>query len=150
TVQDETAMRVAPALGAKKGELILDLCAAPGGKTTHLAELTHDEATILAVDRDEDRIVRLRDSVARLRLQSVACIVADATQPDAVKAVAPAPFDRVLVDAPCSNSGVLARRPEARWRIDPAHLGELVALQRQLLEQGVDRLFAGGTLVYST
>jgi 16S rRNA (cytosine967-C5)-methyltransferase len=150
TVQDETSMRVAPSLHPKPSHLILDLCAAPGGKTTHLAELTDDTATILAVDRADDRLDKLRESIARLGLKSIACIVADATAEDSVKAVAPAPFDRVLVDAPCSNTGVLARRPEAKSRFDAAHLSELVALQKQILAQAYTRLFPGGLLCYST
>lgn len=150
TVQDETAMRVAEALQPSAGQLILDFCAAPGGKTTHLAELTKDNATILAADRDDERLDKLRESLTRLGLKSVSCMVADGSLPDAVKAVAPAPFDRVLVDAPCSNTGVLARRPEAKIRFDVAHLAELVELQRKLLEQAYDRVFPGGLLAYST
>ena len=76
--------------------------------------------------------------------------VADATAADAVKAVTPAPYDRVLVDAPCSNSGVLARRPEAKFRFDVTHLTELAALQKQILAQAYDRVFPGGLLAYST
>jgi 16S rRNA (cytosine967-C5)-methyltransferase len=150
TVQDETAMQVAPRLQASAGQLILDLCAAPGGKTTHLAELTKDNATILAVDREDERLDKLRESIARLGLKSIACMVADATAADAVKAVTPAPYDRVLVDAPCSNSGVLARRPEAKFRFDVTHLTELAALQKQILAQAYDRVFPGGLLAYST
>jgi 16S rRNA (cytosine967-C5)-methyltransferase len=150
TVQDETAMQVAPRLEPKPGQLVLDLCAAPGGKTTHLAELSNDEATILAVDKDDGRLDRVRDTVARLGLKSVSCMVADATDEAAIRTVTPAPYDRVLVDAPCSNSGVLARRPEAKTRITPESLAELVALQRKLLTTAFGRLFPGGLLVYST
>lgn len=150
TVQDETSMKVAPALHAKPTHLILDLCAAPGGKATHLAELTDDKATILAVDKSEERLEKLRESIERLGLKSIACMVADATAEDSVKAVAPAPFDRVLVDAPCSNTGVLARRPEAKSRFDASHLAELVALQKAILAQAYTRLFPGGLLCYST
>ena len=150
TVQDETAMRVAPMLEAKKGQLILDLCAAPGGKSTHLAELTGDEATILAVDKDASRLEKLRESIARLGLKSVSCMVADATDEAAIKLVTPAPYDRVLVDAPCSNSGVLARRPEAKSRLTKAHLDELVELQKKILASAVGRLYPGGRLAWST
>jgi 16S rRNA (cytosine967-C5)-methyltransferase len=150
TVQDETAMGVAPALDAKPGQLVLDLCAAPGGKATHVAELTDDAATILAVDQDASRLDRVRETIARLGLKSVACMVADATDEEAIKAVTPAPYDRVLIDAPCSNSGVLARRPEAKARLTKARLGELVQLQARILKAGVGRLFPGGKLAYST
>ncbi len=150
TVQDETAMGVAPRLEAEKGQLILDLCAAPGGKTTHLAELTGDAATILAVDKDEARLSMVREGIERLGLKSVSCMVADATDEAAIKAVTPAPYDRVLVDAPCSNSGVLARRPEARTRITPDRLAELAALQSRILKAATGRLFPGGRMAYST
>ncbi|MSR46951.1 MAG: methyltransferase domain-containing protein [Planctomycetes bacterium] len=150
TVQDETAMLVAPQFEPKAGQLLLDLCAAPGGKTTHLAELADDQATIMAVDRDETRLERLRESIARLGLKSISCMVADASDPAAVRGVTPAPYDGVLVDAPCSNSGVLARRPEAKARLAAIDLTELVAIQRKLLDAAVQLLFAGGRLVYST
>jgi 16S rRNA (cytosine967-C5)-methyltransferase len=150
TVQDETAMSVAPLLAPKAGQLVLDLCAAPGGKTTHLAELSDDQATILAVDKDDDRLARVRESVARLGLKSISCMVADATDEAAIKAVTPAPYDRVLVDAPCSNSGVLARRPEAKSRLSAAEVAELAALQKKILASAIGRLFEGGLLAYST
>jgi 16S rRNA (cytosine967-C5)-methyltransferase len=149
TVQDETAMRVAPLLDPKPGQLVLDLCAAPGGKTTHLAELADDD-TILAVDKDEVRLERLRESIARLGLKNVSCMVADATDEAAIRAVTPAPYDRVLVDAPCSNTGVLARRPEAKSRFTPERLAELVALQRKILAAAAGRLHPGGLLAWST
>jgi len=150
TVQDETAMGVAPRLAPEAGQLVLDLCAAPGGKATHLAELSGDAATILAVDKDEERLERLRDGLARLGLKSVSCMAADATDEAAIKAVTPAPYDRVLLDAPCSNSGVLARRPEAKARLTSGHLAELVALQKKLLATAAGRLHPGGLLAYST
>ena len=150
TVQDETSMRVAPRLEPAAGQLLLDLCAAPGGKTTHLAELCDDAATILAVDRDETRLERLRESIARLELKGISCMVADATDPATIRGVTPAQYDGVLVDAPCSNSGVLARRPEAKERLGPEALSELVALQAKLLDSAAALLFAGGRLVYST
>ncbi len=150
TVQDETAMGVAARLDPKPGQLVLDLCAAPGGKTTHLAELSNDEATILAVDRDDARLERVRENITRLGLKSISCMVADATDEAAIRGVTPAPYDRVLVDAPCSNSGVLARRPEARLRLTAEHIAELAALQQKLLTTAVGRLFPGGRLVYST
>lgn len=150
TVQDETAMKVAPQLEPKAGQLLLDLCAAPGGKTTHLAELCDDGATILAADRDEGRLERVREAVARLGLKGVSCMTVDATDEASIRAVTPAPYDGVLLDAPCSNSGVLARRPEAKDRITPEHLAELTQLQAKLLKTAVARLFPGGRLVYST
>ncbi len=150
TVQDETSMKVAPQLEPKAGQLLLDLCAAPGGKTTHLAELCDDQANILAADRDEGRLERVRESVARLGLKNVSCMAVDATDEASIRAVTPAPYDGVLLDAPCSNSGVLARRPEAKGRLTAEHLAELTELQKKLLKTAVGRLFPGGRLVYST
>lgn len=150
TVQDETAMKVAPQLEPKAGQLLLDLCAAPGGKTTHLAELCDDQATVLAVDKDEERLARVRESIARLGLKNVSCMSADATDPATVRGVTPAPYDGVLVDAPCSNSGVLARRPEAKGRLTDEERASLVALQAKLLDAAAALLFAGGRLVYAT
>src|SRR5262249_52776323 len=115
-VQDETQMRVAEALAPKPKEKVLDLCAAPGGKTCHLAQIA--KANLVAPDRSEDRIARVRENAERLKLKSIRTFVLDA----AVEPVPAGPFDAVLVDAPCSNSGVLAKRPEARWRIDALSL----------------------------
>ncbi len=150
TVQDETAMKVAPQLAPQAGQLLLDLCAAPGGKASHLAELAGDQATLLAVDRDEARLERVRETVARLGLKSISCMTADAADPATIRAVTPAPYDGVLVDAPCSNSGVLARRPEAKARLVAADRAELVALQAKLLDAAAALLFPGGRLCYST
>jgi 16S rRNA (cytosine967-C5)-methyltransferase len=150
TVQDETAMKVAPALGAEPGERILDLCAAPGGKSTHLAEITRDEAQIFAVDRDPRRLRKLEESVLRLDLGSIQPIAFDPLENDDVPEPLKQPFDRVLVDAPCSNSGVLGRRPEARYRFGEDRLGNLAAVQGKLLAWARDRVRPGGTLVYST
>jgi len=145
-VQDETAMAVADLLRPERGQRILDLCAAPGGKATHLADLVEDEAEIVACDVSERRLAPLRENLARLGLRSVRAVV---TGPAALEALAGG-FDRVLVDAPCSNTGVLARRPEARWRVTPANLRPLAEAQRRLLGDGLDLLRARGRLVYST
>jgi 16S rRNA (cytosine967-C5)-methyltransferase len=150
TVQDETAMAVAPTLAAEPGQLILDLCAAPGGKATHLAELTGDRATLVAVDVDPTRVERVRESAARLGLTSVRCVQADSRDLGAIRDAVPTPADRVLLDAPCSNSGVIARRPEARSRLTEAHLNELAQRQRVLLDVAAHRLASGGLLAYST
>jgi len=143
-VQDYSAQLVAPALQAKPGEMLLDLCSAPGGKAGHLAELTGDRAKILACDVTEPKIELIRQNVARMGYRSIAMVQADAAE---VKF--PEQFDRVLVDAPCSNSGVLARRVEARHRIDENAVRELNALQLRILENAAANLKPGGALVYS-
>ncbi|MBL8696019.1 MAG: methyltransferase domain-containing protein [Planctomycetes bacterium] len=145
-VQDETQMRVADLLAPKPKEKVLDLCSAPGGKTTHLAQLAKDKADILAVDQSEDRVARVRESAERLKLKSIRTQVANAL----VAPVPGGPFDAVLVDAPCSNSGVLARRPEARWRINEDSLATHHQTQARLLIAGLLATKVGGRLVYST
>jgi len=145
SVQDHTAMQVAPRLDPQPGERILELCAAPGGKTTHLAELTGDRAPVVAVDTDAASVGKIADNARRLGLKSITCIRADATD-----APLRGEFDKVLLDVPCSNTGVLARRADARWRLQRADLDRLTQLQTQLLRAASNRVRAGGVLVYST
>jgi 16S rRNA (cytosine967-C5)-methyltransferase len=144
TVQDETSMKVAPLLDPKPHERVLDLCAAPGGKTTHLAELMGGKGLVVAVDLP-GRIVRVGESARRLRLENIRCAAGDGT-----RVAFREPFDAVLLDTPCSNTGVLARRPDARWRIREADIPRAAALQRRLLENAARLLKPGGRLVYST
>lgn len=143
TVQGETALRAAELLEPREGELLLDLCAAPGGKTVVLADAG---ARVLACDTNAPRLLRVRDTLLRLaprgRIELAAC--------DAGGGAAREVFDGVLVDAPCSNTGVLAQRPEARWRHGPAAIRSLAELQARLLRAGAERVKHGGRLVYST
>jgi 16S rRNA (cytosine967-C5)-methyltransferase len=147
SVQDESAMLTASALSPAPGSRVLDLCAAPGGKTTHLAELMQDQGEVLACDVDERRLQTVRELAARLGLTCIRTRCIDTARPASVPA---GPFDAVLVDVPCSNTGVLGKRPEARWRLKPEDIAELAALQGGLLRLGVERLRPGGSLVYST
>jgi 16S rRNA (cytosine967-C5)-methyltransferase len=146
-VQDEAAMRVASALAPQPGWRVLDLCAAPGGKATHLAELQGDAGEVVACDPDEGRLRTVADLAARLGLKSVRTARARAAPGEGVP---PGPFDAVLVDVPCSNTGVLGRRPEARWRLRPSDLDHLADLQRRLLVVAVERARPGGVVVYAT
>jgi 16S rRNA (cytosine967-C5)-methyltransferase len=146
SVQDEAAMSASLLLAPQPGESILDLCAAPGGKTTHLAELSGDKATIIACDVADGRLQRVRENAARLQLTSIRPLVI----PKDGRDLPGGPFDAVLVDVPCSNTGVLNRRPEARWRFDPHGLEELVVLQTRLLLQACELVRPGGRVVYST
>ncbi len=154
-VQDETAMSVAPVVEPKPGERILDLCSAPGGKATHLHELSNGRAVVVAVDSDDGRVSKLKENVARLAMESIAVVTFDPLTPGAETlgsrpSELSLPFDAALLDVPCSNTGVLGRRPEARWRLTETAISELA-------EQGC-RLFAfarslvrpGGRIVYST
>jgi 16S rRNA (cytosine967-C5)-methyltransferase len=147
-VQDETAMNVATALAPRAGEHVLDLCAAPGGKTTHLAELMGNEGRVLACDVAASKLAPLQETCRRLGLTIVETKVVNAGPDWPTDLVGP--FDAVLVDAPCSNTGVLGRRPEARWRLKPADLRHLALLQIRLLRQGCALVRPGGRVVYAT
>jgi len=133
-------------LAPKPGEQILDLCAAPGGKTTHLAELSDDRAMIIACDVATGRLQRIIENAMRLQLTSIHPQLVRKDGSDFPEG----PFDAVLVDVPCSNTGVLNRRPEARWRCDRNSIDELVLLQTRLLLQACERVRSNGRVVYST
>ena len=149
-VQDRAAQRIAPLLDPQPGERILDACAAPGGKSTHIAELMGDQGSVLALDRGEARLRRVSRNAERLGLSSIEPRQGDATALAEQHPELRASFDRILVDAPCSGLGTLARHADARWRIEPAAIEELVLLQRQLLEGLLPLLRPGGRLVYAT
>jgi 16S rRNA (cytosine967-C5)-methyltransferase len=139
--QDEASMRVVELLDPQAGERILDVCAAPGGKTTHAAERMQDRGAVVAHDRLPDRLERVRENAARLGL---ACVeVADVLPPLEER------FDRVLVDAPCSGLGTLRRHPEIRWRFAPSDVTTLAKVQAEVLREGAARVRPGGILVYS-
>jgi 16S rRNA (cytosine967-C5)-methyltransferase len=145
--QDATAHAAAAAVQAMPGERILDLCAAPGGKSIALAIAMRDQGEVVACDDDARRLERVGENAARLGLSCIRSRVirgVDARQ-DGLGL-----FDAVLVDAPCSNSGVLARRPEARGRINDRNLAGLHSLQLGLLTQAAALVKPGGRLVYST
>lgn len=146
TIQDESAMGAATLLAPQPGERVLDLCAAPGGKSSHLAALMRNEGSVLAVDVDEERLAMIDQTCQRLGLSIVESRLVARDLVD----VPDGPFDAILMDVPCSNTGVLGKRPEARWRLTPGDLTELVELQRRLFEAAAARLRPGGRLVYST
>ncbi len=163
-VEDEAAQLIPPLLDPQPGDIVLDTCAAPGGKSTHLADLMHNKGTIYAVDRKGDRLDLLRSNCRRLGVQIVVPIVGDIRQPlewvpmietagspSVNKARLGEPcIDRILVDAPCSGLGVLRRHPEAKWRKGEQALPRHQALQCQILESVAPCLRLGGVLVYST
>lgn len=146
TVQDESSMSAALLLNPQPGERLLDLCAAPGGKTTHLAELQGDQGQVVALDVQPERLALVKANAERLQLKSIRTELMSKETLDAPVG----PFDGVLVDVPCSNTGVLGKRPEARWRISPYDMRELPKLQRRLLNAALDRVRSGGRVVYST
>jgi len=145
-VQDETATRIGDALAPPQGARVLDLCAAPGGKATQLLERVGSEGHVVAVDRNEEKLSRVRENLSRFGSHFTATMVQEsADQIDLGET-----FSHVLLDAPCSNTGVLARRPEARWRIKKRDLDALAAVQSGLLEAALRHLSPGGRLLYAT
>jgi 16S rRNA (cytosine967-C5)-methyltransferase len=142
-VQDPASQLAAASVGARPGDRVLDLCAAPGGKATALAGTG---AQVVAVDVRPARAGLVRANGRRLRLMDrMGVVAADGTHPP----FAAGGFDRVVVDAPCSGLGTLRRRPDLRWRVDPASIERLAALQRRLLAAAADLARPGGSLVYS-
>lgn len=139
--QDPTSVRAAEAVGAQRGETILDLCAAPGTKASFLAEAVGSEGKVVAADPDGRRRARIVDNVLRLRMPWIKI------GEDPRRGVG---ADRVLADVPCSNTGVLARRVEARYRLTAERINELVATQREILAQALELVRPSGTVVYST
>jgi|LSQX01.1.fsa_nt_gb 16S rRNA (cytosine967-C5)-methyltransferase len=150
TVQDESSMLVAPALEAKPGDFVVDLCSGPGGKTTHLAALMEDRGRILALDIHPHKLTLVQQTCKRLGIQCVETLHGDARDLLTKVPELAGQVQRVLIDAPCSGLGVLRRRPDARWRKNPAEPAALAKLQRQLLAVGMKLLARGGRLVYST
>jgi 16S rRNA (cytosine967-C5)-methyltransferase len=150
SVQDRSAQGVAPLLAPQPGDRILDACAAPGGKATHLAELMGDGGEIWAVDRSAGRLKRVAANAARLGCGSIHALAADATNLLAQQPEWRGFFQRILLDAPCSGLGTLSRHPDARWRVTPATVEELLPLQAQLLAAMLPLLAPGGRLVYAT
>jgi 16S rRNA (cytosine967-C5)-methyltransferase len=142
--QSRASMTVARMLEQCGGERVLDLCAAPGAKTTHLAALMGDTGAVVAVERNPRRAAALERTCTRMH---ASCVRVEAG--DAASASHHGPFDRVLVDPPCSGLGTLQSRPDIRWRASPEAIPELAELQGRILRAGAAALGAGGTLVYS-
>lgn len=145
-VQDEAAQLAAELLGPQEGDRVLDACAAPGGKTCHLIDLQPALAELVALDVDPKRLERVEDNLERLGL-SAQVVCADATNNDWWDGQ---PFDRILLDAPCSATGVIRRHPDIKFHRQPSDLDALVPLQSQILDQMWRLLKPGGTLLYAT
>ena len=142
--QARASMLVARVLAPEPGERVLDLCAAPGGKTTHLAALMGDRGEVRAIERHRGRAQALRETCRRARATSVTVETTDATEPRPEPA-----YDRVLVDPPCTGLGTLQSRPDRRWRAEPESPDELAALQGRILAAAGAATAPGGTVVYS-
>ena len=146
TVQDESSQMAAILLAPQPGEQVLDLCAAPWGKTTHMAQLMDNRGAILACDASPRKLELVEETATRLGIT----IITTAPQ----NAARPLPtadrFDRILVDAPCSGLGVLRRNPEGKWWKTPQNVTELVSTQKAILRNSASRLETGGILLYAT
>jgi 16S rRNA (cytosine967-C5)-methyltransferase len=144
-VQDPSTLLAVKELSPQSGETILDFCAAPGGKTTYLAQLINNQGRIVAQDVSEERLDLVRQNCQRLCTTCVETVL-----PSTLDSRLSTGFDRILVDAPCSNTGVIRRRLDLRWRIQPPEISRLQKAQLALLEQASPKLKPGGVLVYST
>jgi len=143
-VQDQAAQLVSLLLAPQPGETVLDACAAPGGKATHIAELMKDQGKLVALESDPARVRKISENSARLGITCIISVTGDAA------AYRGEVFDRILIDAPCSGLGVLRRHPDGRWNKQEHTIRERQALQSKILENCADLLKPGGILVYAT
>jgi 16S rRNA (cytosine967-C5)-methyltransferase len=143
-IQDPSTLLAACKLGAQPGETILDLCAAPGGKTTFIAQLMNNAGKIVACDISEERLKLVQENCTRL------CVTCVETISNSQFSIRNSQFDRILVDAPCSNTGVMRRRVDLRWRISTDEILRLQKAQLDLLKIAATKLKSGGILIYST
>jgi 16S rRNA (cytosine967-C5)-methyltransferase len=144
SIQDESAALPVLLLDPKPGERIIDLCAAPGGKTTLIGELINNQGSVIAVDKYEHKLNLIQQSCERLGITSVETVTADSSTLEM------APVDKVLIDAPCSGLGVLRKKPDLRWKREPEDIAHLALLQKNLMENATRLVKPGGILVYST
>ncbi len=147
SIQDESSMLVAQVVDAKPGSMVLDAAAAPGGKTTHIAELMQDNGTIIASDLHKHKIKLIEDQQKRLGLHIIQTIHSDARR---LKNELPAHFDRILLDVPCSGLGVIRRKPDLKWSKKEQDILDLTRVQKEILQDVSFLLKPGGILVYST
>ena len=143
-VQDQAAQLISLLLAPQPGDTIMDACAAPGGKATHLAELMHNQGTVVALELDASRIAKVRENSRRLGTTIISPLQGDASKYHA------GVFEGILIDAPCSGLGVLRRHPDGRWNKTERTVIEHTTLQRRILENCAALLKPGGTLVYAT
>lgn len=147
TVQDESAMLVGGAMDVTKDCVVFDLCSAPGGKATHLSELSEDEAKIYAFDIHEHKLELIKENAKRLRIKNIEVAKLDATvfnEDLANKA------DRVLMDVPCSGLGIIRKKPEIKWFKTKEELKSIIEIQRKIMKNGARYLKSGGIMIYST
>jgi 16S rRNA (cytosine967-C5)-methyltransferase len=146
-LQDEASQLVAQVVDAKPGERVLDLCGAPGGKTTQMADRAEDRALIVVADRSAARMETVVASIGLQALRNIKPVLLDAAEQ---LPFAAGSFDKVLLDAPCSGTGTLRRNPEIRWRVSPVDIAMLAKQQKEMLRRAIEMVKPGGRLVYST
>lgn len=147
TVQDESAMLVAPLLDVEEGQTVLDLCAAPGGKTTHIAELLENTGEVRGFDIHAQKLELIKENCDRLGLSNVTLGELDATK---LNADLVGLADRVLIDVPCSGLGIIRKKPEIKWTKKRNELKEIVNVQRDIMKNAWEYLKKGGVMIYST
>jgi len=147
-VQDPSTLIAVDVLDPQPGERLLDMCAAPGGKTTYIAQKMQNRGQIIAADSSGSRLGRVAENCRRLGVEIVATLACEGTRLG--RCLRGERFDRVLLDAPCSNTGVMRRRPDLRWRVDGPEIARLATRQSKLLGQAAEFVKSGGVLVYST
>ncbi|MGL4774154.1 MAG: 16S rRNA (cytosine(967)-C(5))-methyltransferase RsmB, partial [Clostridium sp.] len=147
TVQDESAMLVAPLLDIEEGDTVLDLCSAPGGKATHAAELLKNTGKVIALDIHEHKLALIKENCERLGITNVECDTMDATK---LNASLVASANKIILDVPCSGIGIIRRKPEIKWTKKRADLRNIVEVQREIMENAWEYLRDGGTMIYST
>lgn len=147
TVQDESAMIIAPLLELEENMTVIDLCSAPGGKTTHIAEILQNTGKVLAFDIHESKLGLIKENCERLGITNVEVNVNDATKlnPELVSS-----SDRILIDVPCSGIGIIRKKPEIKWNKTRSDLRELMPIQRDIMENAWQYLKKGGIMIYST
>ena len=147
TVQDESAMLVAPLLDLEENQVVIDLCSAPGGKTTHIAEIMNNTGRVLAFDLYENKLNLIKDNANRLGITNIEVAQMDATKTNSdLISLA----DRVLVDAPCSGLGIIKKKPEIKWNKVRQDLRDIIPVQREILDNAWEYLKKDGIMVYST
>jgi 16S rRNA (cytosine967-C5)-methyltransferase len=145
-IQDKASILASAVASPEQGDLVVDVCAAPGAKTTHLAQLMQNKGTIYAIDRSLSRMSFWRREISRLGVKIAQPLLGDATEPLPVKLEA----DVVMLDPPCSNTGTFWKSPATKWMVDPVRVGQLAHIQLAMLENASRLVREGGTLVYST
>lgn len=147
TVQDESAMLVAPLLDLEEGMTVTDLCSAPGGKTTHIAEILRNTGKVNAFDLHESKLGLIKENCDRLGITNVTACAGDATKLNAELVNS---SDRVLIDVPCSGLGIIRKKPEIKWNKKRNDLREIIPVQREIMENAWQYLKKGGIMIYST